>query len=203
MKKQNVILKGDSLFYNEKEEFVQDFINFNDFKNKKIIINVLNEELNTTSFYVGRIFSKNNAVQKIIENNFPHNEDVLYDYKINKNEAYIYSIRAGRNILPIIKKNKNFKIVPFQYIIMQFLNRKIHSKDNIISIIKYENIYYCLILKNRILIKNYVNRDLIRIISEIKSAYDIKFVYSNFNIENSNFKFKIINIEDYLNEKLL
>lgn len=203
MKKQNVILKGDSIVFNGKEEFIEEFINFNDFKNKNLVINILDEEINNSSFYIGKVLLKNSAVKKIIDNNLPHNEDILYDYKINKDEVFIYSIRAGKRVLPIIKKNKNFKIVPFQYLIMQFLNRKIHCKDKIASIIKYDNMYYLIILKNKILIENYINKNVEKILYEVKKYNDITYIYSNVKMENVDLELKIINIGDYLNEKLL
>ena len=110
MKKSIVIIKKNLFIYNG-EEYDFDKVNeMNNLLKSNLKIIILEEEL-----YVKQFTSKikRNKIYEFIDykinNDFPQNGDILYDFEKNNNIIAIYYIKGAKRIEKIIRNSKKYR----------------------------------------------------------------------------------------------
>lgn len=208
MKKSIVIIKKDSFIYNEEE---YDFDKVNDMNNllkSNIKIVILEEEL-----YVKQFESelKRNKMYDFIEykinNDFPQNGDILYDFEKNNNSIFIYYIKGAKRVEKISERAKNIEVKPIQIIVKEVMMKIL--KNNIFDckvLMKFNEHYYYISFKEGLFYCNYIEKDKEIISDKIVRNYDFGEIYidtsvGDFSLTN---KFKIIkiNIGELIYEKI-
>lgn len=211
MKKSVIIIKKNSFIYNEEEygfDQVNDIIHLLK-SNIKIVI--LEEDLYIKQFIMN--IQKNN-INKLVEykinNEFPQNGDILYDYIFKKKSSIIsiYYIRGAKRIEKLLDTAINVEIKPIQFIVKDVVRKFL--KDRIFScniLIKFNEYYYYLSFKEGLFYYGVVEKDIDLVFDKIIQNEDVREIYVgndvvyNLCFEN---KFKIIriNIGDLINEKI-
>lgn len=143
--KKSIIFSGRDFFIYNKEKYYFDKINEvrHLFKsNRKIII--IEEELRVKQFKNKIKKSKmDRFVNDIIENDFPQNGDILYDYEIKNNIISIYYIKGAKRIEKLLEDAKDLEVKPIQFIIKTAINKVLKSKNLTCNVlIKFDEFYY-------------------------------------------------------------
>lgn len=211
MKKSIIIIKKNSFIYNEEE---YDFDKVDDIlhllkANLKII--VLEEDL-----YIKQ-FTNNIKKRKIYEfvnykinNDFPQNGDILYDYKFKEksNIICIYSIRGAKRVEKLSNAAKNIEIKPIQFIIKDLMSKLLKNDDFTCEVlIKFNECYYFISFKEGLFFHGFVEKDINFVFDKIIENTNLREIYVDSSITNYSHitnKIKIIkmNIGELINEKI-
>ncbi len=144
--------------------------------------------------------------QNLIENDFPQNNEILYnfDYDLKREKIYIYYIRSKIEINRLCLKFNNINIMPIQYFMLEACINKYKKEMSFVSVSYIDNIYYFIEVKNRIITDNLISKDFESIRDKaLMSSNEVLIImeFSDFTIDTFNkFKFignkhiKIINI---------
>ena len=208
MKKSIVIIKKNSFMYNEEE---YDFDRVNDMNNllkSNIKIVILEEELYVKQF---KSDLKRNKMYDFIDykinNDFPQNGDVLYDFERNSNLISIYYIKGAKRIEKISEKAKNIEVKPIQIIVKEVMMKIL--KNNIFNckvLIKFNEHYYYISFKEGLFYYNYIEKDKEIVLDKIVQNNDFGEIYVDTSLGDLSLtaKFKIIkiNIGELINEKI-
>ena len=208
MNKSIVILKKN-LFIHNGEEY--DFDKFNDMNimlksNIKIVL--LEEELYVKQFE-GEI--KRNKIYEFIDykinNDFPQNGDILYDFERNNKFIAIYYIKGAKRIEKISEIAKNIEVKPIQFIVKDVMMKIL--KTNIFNckvIIKLNEYYYYISFKEGLFYYGLVEKDKEIVLDKINQNDDFGEIYVDNSLCELSLtnKFKIIkmNIGELINEKI-
>jgi len=208
MNKSIVILKKN-LFIHNGEEY--DFDKFNDMNimlksNIKIVL--LEEEL-----YVKQFESemKRNKIYEFIDykinNEFPQNGDILYDFEKNNNLITIYYIKGAKRIEKISERAKRIEVKPIQFIVKDVMMKIL--KNNIFNckvLTKFMEYYYYISFKDGLFNYNFIGKDKERVLDTIIENDDFGEIYVDNSLKELSLtnKFKIININigELLNERI-
>lgn len=159
MKKSIVYVKKFSFIY-ENNEYT-----FDDVLNKHMIFKYLKIVILEEILYIknSSIKSKINDFEKYalhkIKDIFPENNEILYDYErsYNNDSIYIYSIKGREKIEFLCKDAISLQIIPVQFIIRDFINKKFCSrKENYMAAVKLYGRYYFIECSNGVFIDNYI-----------------------------------------------
>ncbi|MEN8434311.1 hypothetical protein NX821_001494 [Clostridium septicum] len=180
-------------------------------KNLEIII--IDEALLIKKFEVNtseRDFEE--FINETIEKEFLVNENMLFHYEYVKSEniVYIYSIKQGNLVRKLGTKVNKLKVHPMQFIIKDFINKKIKKFRSFISITEFRGKYYVLNIHNNIIVKCYISNKINNLNEVIESGVNndnLIILDKNIKIEkiDSYIKekyVKYLNIGDIINEKL-
>ena len=208
MKKSIVIIKKNSFIYNEEE---YDFDKVNDINNllkSNIKIVILEEEL-----YVKQFESelKRNKMYDFIEykinNDFPQNGDILYDFEKNNNSIFIYYIKGAKRIEKISEKAKNIEVKPIQIIVKEVMMKIL--KNNIFNckvLIKFNEHYYYISFKGGLFYYNYIEKDKEIVLDKIVQNNDFGEMYVDTSLGDlaltNKFNIIKINIGELINENI-
>ena len=208
MKKSIVIIKKNSFMYNEEEYDFDKVDDMNNLLKSNIKIVILEEEL-----YVKQFESdlKRNKVYDFIDykinNDFPQNGDVLYDFERNSNLISIYYIKGAKRIEKISEKAKNIEVKPIQIIVKEVMMKIL--KNNIFNckvLIKFNEHYYYISFKEGLFYYNYIEKDKEIILDKIVQNDDFGEIYVDTSLGDLSRadKFKIIkiNIGELIYEKI-
>lgn len=143
--KKSIIFSGRDFFIYNKEKYYFDKINevSHLFKfNRKVII--IEEELRVKQFKNKiKKFKMDGFVNDIIENDFPQNGDILYDYESKNNIISIYYIKGAKRIEKLLEDAKDIEVKPIQFIIKTVINKVLKSKNFTCNVlIKFDEFYY-------------------------------------------------------------
>lgn len=121
-----------------------------------------------------------------------------YEYKKSKNILYLYAINSY-DINRFYKRLESISIKPVQFLIKDIVLRSEKNKDKVIVLYKFLDLFYLLIIKDKILVSSQIFDDEKKLIDKLKDCnekitLDCKLTY--LNIENKN----IINIGDRVDE---
>lgn len=208
MKKSIVIMKKN-LFIHNGEEY--DFDKVNDMNNmlkSNIKIILLEEELYVKQFESE--MTKNKIYEFIdykINNEFPQNGDVLYDFEKNNNLVSIYYIKGAKRIEKISERAKSIEVKPIQFIVKDIMMR-ILNKNNLSCkvLTKFMEYYYYISFKGGLFNYNFIEKDKEIVLDAIIKNDDFGEIYVDNSLKDLSLtnKFKIININigELLNEKI-
>ncbi|MDO5516898.1 MAG: hypothetical protein Q4F66_05040 [Clostridium sp.] len=210
MKKVTIIMKPYSFLYNNSE---YDFYGLNEavnLINKHIKIVILEEQLFIKIFEIKKDIKKMSAfIQDKINNIFPQNGEILYDYEKNNSDNLlaIYSVKGKKKIEKLSMNAKELEVVPIQFVIKdEFLKIFKNKKLTCSVIFRVEDSFYYIYIKNGLLYENYICGDLNGILQRVpeEGGYDV-YIDSNIAYENTHkdkIKFIEINMEGLIYEKL-
>lgn len=179
MKKSIIFVGKDFIVYN-KEKYYNDKIAevSHLFKpNRKIII--LEEELRVKQFKSKRNkFKIQGYINNIIENDFPQNGDILYDYE-NKNKIIsIYYIKGAKRIEKLLENAKDIEVKPIQSILKYAIGKTLKTNNFTCNVImKFEGIYYYNIFNEGLFIRGSVEENKGSMINKVLEDYGDKKVY--------------------------
>ena len=211
MKKSIIIIKKNSFIFNEEEydfDKVDSIIHLLK-SNLKIII--LEEDLYIKQF-TNKLKKRKiyEIVNYKINNDFPQNGDILYDYEFKKksNIICIYSIRGAKRIEKLSDTAKNIEIKPIQFIIKDIMKK--YFKNDIFTcevLIKFNECYYYISFKEGLFYYGFVEKDIIAISDKIIENNNLREIYVDSSIIDFSYldnKIKIIkmNIGELINEKV-
>ena len=208
MKKSIVIIKKNLFIYNGQE---YDFDNVNDMNNllkSNVKIVILEEELYVKQF---KNEIKRNKMYDFIDykinNDFPQNGDILYDFEKNNNIIAIYYIKGAKRIEKISEIAKNIEVKPIQFIVKDVMMKIL--KTNIFNckvIIKLNEYYYYISFKEGLFYYGLVEKDKEIVLDKINQNDDFGEIYVDNSLCELSLtnKFKIIkmNIGELINEKI-
>jgi hypothetical protein len=211
MKKSIIIIRKNSFIYNKEEYRFDEIDNIVHLLKPNIKIIILEEELYIKQF-INNI-TKNN-INKLVEykinNEFPQNGDILYDYIYRKksNIISIYYIRGAKRIEKLLDSASNLEIKPIQFIVKDVMRKFL--KNNMFDcnvLVKLEEYYYYLSFKEGLFHYGVIEKEIDLVFDKIIQNDNINEIYVDNNvIYNLCFedKFKIvkINIGDLINEKI-
>ncbi|WP_316078850.1 hypothetical protein [Clostridium septicum] len=180
-------------------------------KNLKIII--IDEALLIKKFKVNTSERDiEEFINETIEKEFLVNENMLFHYEYVKSEniVYIYSIKQGNLVRKLGTKVNKLKVHPMQFIIKDFINKKIKKFRNFISITEFRGKYYVLNIHNNIIVKCYIWDKINNLNEVIESGIkndNLIILDKNIELEkiDSYIKekyVKYLNVGDIINEKL-
>lgn len=180
MKFSTVIFKQNEFVFDNVKYAFYDIEKVKAYFSKNIKVILEDEPLMLNKFKIKTKRHKlDEEAEKVINNKFPQNGELLYSYKYDKRnkELYIYHIKAAREIKCVADKADNLIIIPFHEALKNLCmskNRKSHKE--FIAVARHNNKYYyievcnkliskCSIVKNIEEILNFIN------ISEIREIY--------------------------------
>ena len=127
MRKVKILVKQNSYLYkNDEYDFykLSDTINL---YNSKMKIIILEEPLYIKIFKINKNIRKiSEFIQEKIENIFPQNGDILYDYEKLNSEGVvsIYSIKGKKKIEKLISNAKDIQVIPIQFFMREVMMKK-------------------------------------------------------------------------------
>jgi hypothetical protein len=208
MKKSIVIIKKNLFIYNG-EEYDFDKVNeMNNLLKSNLKIIILEEELYVKQF---KNEIKRNKMYDFIDykinNDFPQNGDILYDFEKNNNIIAIYYIKGAKRIEKISEIAKNIEVKPIQFIVKDVMMKIL--KTNIFNckvIIKLNEYYYYISFKEGLFYYGLVEKDKEIVLDKINQNDDFGEIYVDNSLCELSLtnKFKIIkmNIGELINEKI-
>ncbi|MCE5221417.1 MAG: hypothetical protein LLF98_09190 [Clostridium sp.] len=161
MKKSIIIIKKNLFIYNEEEYDFDKVDEMNNLLKSNLKIIILEEEL-----YVKQFTSeiKRNKMYEFIDykinNEFPQNGDILYDFERNNNIISIYYIKGAKRIEKICETAKNIEVKPIQFIVKDVMMKIL--KTNIFNckvFIKFNEYYYYISFKEGLFYYGLVEKD--------------------------------------------
>lgn len=208
MKKSTVIIKKNLFIYNG-EEYDFDKVNeINNLLKANLKMVILEEELYVKQFK-SDIKSKRmyEFIDYKINNDFPQNGDILYDFEKNNNIIAIYYIKGAKRVEKISAIAKNIEIIPIQFIVKDVMIKVLKTNNfNCKVFIKFNEYYYYIIFKEGLFYCGFVEKDEEIILDKIIKNNGFGEIYidnsmRDLSLEN---KFKIIkiNIGELINEKI-
>jgi hypothetical protein len=208
MKKSIVIIKKNLFIYNGEE---YDFDKVNDINNllkSNLKIVILEEELYVKQFKSEIKRSKMyEFIDYKINNDFPQNGDILYDFEKNNNIIAIYYLKGAKRIEKITEIAKNIEVKPIQFIVKDVMKKIL--KTNIFNckvIIKLNEYYYYISFKEGLFYYGLVEKDKEIVLDKINENNDFGEIYVDNSLCDLSFtnKFKIVkmNIGELINEKI-
>lgn len=211
MRKSIILIKRNSFILNGEE---YDFERINEIKhtiksNTKIII--LEEELYVKQF-ANKIKKRKiyDFINFKIINEFPQNGDLLYDYKISKNNNIIsiYSIRGAKRIGKLVEDAKDIEVKPIQFLIKDILINISKNKNVTAKIlIKYQNVYYYISFEEGLFSYGFIENNKSQVLDRIllNSGFGDMYVDED-TVEIISSENKInplkINLGELINEKI-
>ena len=208
MKKSIVIIKKNLFIYNG-EEYDFDKVNeMNNLLKSNLKIIILEEELYVKQF---KSEIKRNKMYDFIDykinNDFPQNGDILYDFEKNNNIIAIYYIKGAKRIEKISEIAKNIEVKPIQFIVKDVMMKIL--KTNIFNckvIIKLNEYYYYISFKEGLFYYGLVEKDKEIVLDKISQNDDFGEIYVDNSLCDLSLtnKFKIIkmNIGEIMYEKI-
>jgi hypothetical protein len=208
MKKSIVIIKKNLFIYNG-EEYDFDKVNeMNNLLKSNLKIIILEEELYVKQF---KSEIKRNKIYDFIDykinNDFPQNGDILYDFEKNNNIIAIYYIKGAKRIEKISEIAKNIEVKPIQFIVKDVMMKIL--KTNIFNckvIIKLNEYYYYISFKEGLFYYGLVEKNKEIVLDKISQNDDFGEIYVDNSLCELSLtnKFKIIkmNIGELINEKI-
>jgi len=209
MNKSVVIVKKNFFTYNEEE---YDFDRVTDIKhllksNIKLII--LDEELYVKQF-TNKIKGRKiyDFIAYKIDNDFPQNGDILYDFEKNKNVIAIYYIKGAKRIERLSELAKNIEVKPIQFIVKDIMKKIL--KSDLFSckvLIKLNEYYYYMLFKEGLFYYGFVKGNKESVVNILFENNDFGEIYVDNDIIDDLFledQFKIIkiNLGELINEKI-
>lgn len=206
-----IVVKKNSFLFNGKEYSFNDLEEISNILKSSIKVILLEEELYSKHFNenISKAKLKKFVAQKI-NNEFPDNTDMLYNYEQNRSNRIIaiYSSKGGIRIDKISEKAKNLEVKPMQYIIQACMQNILDEKlvDSKI-LIKFNGYYYYVSFQKGLFYYGFVEKEMKIIINRILECEQQGQMYVDDSIEDisffkENFKLVKINMGDLLNEQV-
>lgn len=155
MKKDIVFVKDNSFYYQDNEYDFYEILEKNMcFRKLKVII--LEEEIYIkkieSRFYFG---DSEKYILSKIEEIFPQNNQILYDYERSKNKKsiYIYSIKGKDKVEKLCCECEVLDVIPIQFIMRKILIKKY---GDFMALAEYDSKYYYINCSEGVFIDNYV-----------------------------------------------
>lgn len=209
MKKSIILLNRNFFVYNGKEFDMDkiDEINYQFRSNIKIILlqenlyaKKFNEKLKRHKLY--------EFVDYKINNEFPQNGDILYDFEIKNNIIAIYSIKGAKRVEDLSKKAASLEVKPIQFIINEIMIRVLKNKKFSAKVlVKFREYYYFMSFTQGLFDFGVVNEDKNKIINAIDEMCDLKEIYidnsaAGILCSNNEVKRIELNLGELINEKI-
>jgi len=208
MKRSIVIITKKLFIYNGEEYDFDKVDEMNNLFKSNIKIVILEEELHVKQFK--RDIKRNKLYEFIdykINNDFPQNGDILYDFEKNNNIISIYYIKGAKRIEKISEKAKNIEVKPIQYIVKEVMMKILkNSIFNCEVLMKLKEYYYYISFKDGLFYYGFVGNDKEIVFEKIILNNDLGEIYVDNSLDDLSLenKFKIIkmNIGELINEKI-
>lgn len=115
---------------------------------------ILDEEIYIKEYNTIKIREIKRIINNEIKQEF-NSDDYLIHFSIDYKEkkTFIYAIKGGDKIMPFLDYIKKIKVMPIQFLILKRIRRNI-KKKNFKSLIKVDDKYYYIEVRNNIIIKN-------------------------------------------------
>ena len=208
MKKSIVIMKKNIFIYNGEEYDFHKDNEMNNLLKANIKIVLLEEELYVKQF---KSEIKRNKMYEFIDykinNDFPQNGDILYDFEKNNNIIAIYYIKGAKRIEKISEIAKNIEVKPIQIIVKEVMMKIL--KNNIFNckvLIKFNEHYYYISFKGGLFYYNYIEKDKEIVLDKIVQNNDFGEMYVDTSLGDlaltNKFNIIKINIGELINEKI-
>ncbi|AWK52404.1 hypothetical protein DIC82_15980 [Clostridium beijerinckii] len=208
MKRSIVIIMKKVFIYNGEEYDFDKVDEINNLFKSNIKIVILEEELHVKQF---KIEIKRNKLYQFIDykinNDFPQNGDILYDFEKRNNLISIYYIKGAKRIEKISEKAKNIEVKPIQYIVKEVMMKILkNSIFNCEVLMKFKEYYYYISFKDGLFYYGFVGKDKEIVFEKIIVNNDLGEIYVDNSLDDLSLKnkFKIIkmNIGELINEKI-
>lgn len=209
--KKSIIFAGKNFIIFNKEKYYLDKISevSHLFKpNRKIVI--LEEELRVKQFK-NKInkFKIHRFVNNVIENDFPQNGDILYDYENKNNTISIYYIKGARRIEKLLENAKDIEVQPIQFMIKYAIAKTLKTKNFTCNVlIKLEEVYYYNTFDEGLFSYGIVGENKESILNKILDNCNAKKIYIDESAScdisplNNKIKFETVNIRRFLHENI-
>lgn len=208
MKKSIVIIKKNSFIYNGEEYDFNMITNMNYLLKANIKIIILEEDLYVKQFTNEM---KRNKIYEFIEykinNDFPQNGDILYNFEKNNKIIAIYYIKGAKRIEKISDIAKNIEVKPIQFIVKDVMRKILKNKIFTCKVLmKFNEYYYYISFKDGLFYYGLVEKDKKIVLDKIIQNDNFGELYFDNTIGDLSItnKFKIIkmNIGELINEKI-
>ena len=209
MKKSIVIVEKNFFTYNEEK---YDFDRVTEMKhllkpNIKLII--LEEDLCVKQF-TNKIKGRKiyEFIDYKINNDFPQNGDILYDFEKNKNVIAIYYIKGAKRIEKLSDIANNIEVKPIQFIVKDVMKKVLKSDVfNCKVLTKINEYYYYMLFTEGLFYYGFVKGNKESVVNILFENNDFGEIYIDNDIIDDLFiedKFKIIkiNLGELINEKI-
>lgn len=209
MKKSIIFASKDFFIYN-KEKY--DFDNISEVSHlfrSNIKIVILEEDLLVKQFK-NKInkFKLSKFVNNVINNDFPQNGDILYDYEKKNNNIMIYYIKGARRIERLAVDTKSIEVAPIQLLIKEAMIKTLKCNNfTCNALIKFEKVYYYIFFKEGLFDHGIVEENKEFVLNNLLKDCDAKKIYideSAIDIVSSNneMKFTKMNIRRFFDETI-
>lgn len=211
MNKVKILLKQNSYLQENNEYDFYNTSNVAKINNAKVQIIILEEPLFIKIFEINRKVRKiADFIEEKIENIFPQNGDILYDYETMKAGKIlsIYSIKGKKKVEKLISNAKDVQVVPVQFFLREVMIKKMKNKKVTCGVIfQIDKSYYFIYIKKGFIADNYITCNIEEIIDRIEEQKieDEVYVDESINCESifkSQIKIIKINIKDRIDEKI-
>ena len=211
MKKVKILIKQHSCLYENSEYDFHKLSDVINLYNSKIQIVLLEEPLFIKIFQINKNIRKiSDFIQEKIDNIFPQNGDILYDYEKLNSEGLlsIYSIKGKKKIEKLICNAKDIQVVPVQFFMREVMMKKMKNKKLTGGVIfQIDENYYYVYIKKGLIADNYISSNLNEIIDKIDEEHIEREVYiddsiNDVNIHKSDVNFIKIDMKGQMYEKL-
>jgi hypothetical protein len=209
MTKSIILINKNSYIYNGEEYDFDKFDEINNSLKSNIKIVILEEELYVKQFNVNM---KRRKIYEFIDykinNDFPQNGDILYDFEKNNNTIAIYSIKGAKRIEKIAKNAKKLEVKPIQFIIKDTMGKILRNNPLTCKVlIKYNEYYYYTSFKEGLYDYGFATENKDIVLNTLLKTQNFGEIYvddDTANLISLNNKFKIIKITigELINERI-
>jgi len=209
MNKSVVVVKKNFFTYNEEDYDYDSIIEMKHLLKSNLKLIILEEDLYVKQF-TNKI--KRNKVYEFIQykinNEFPQNGDILYNFDKNNNSISIYYIKGAKRIEKLSEIANDIEVKPIQIIVKDVMKKVLKSDDfNCKVLINMNGYYYYMLFKGGLFNYGFVKEIKEEVMCLLIETNDFGEIYVDNNIVDNLFsedKFKLIkiNLGELINEKI-
>jgi hypothetical protein len=210
MKKSVILIRKDYFIHDGKEYEFDKLRHMNNFFYPNMKIVIIEEELFVKQF---SDMGKKNRIREFVDlkinNEFPQNGDILYDFKMKNNNLIIYSIRGAKRVESLAETSKSIEVKPIQFIVKDSMKK--YLKNNTFTcrvLVKFYEHYYYMSFKEGLFSNGIISEGNDIDLNNDFRTEDLGDVYIDNQIDNINIdhkdKFKVIkmNIGELISEEI-
>ena len=209
MNKSIVVLKKNFFIYNGEEYDYDRIAEIKHLLKSNLRLIILEEDLYVKQFT--NKLKRNQTyefIQYKINNEFPQNGDVLYNFDKNNNGISIYYIKGSKRIEKLSEIANDIEVKPIQIIVKDVIKKVLKCSDfNCKVLINWNEYYYYMLFKNGLFNYGFVKESKEEVVSLLNENNDFEEIYVDNNIidnllNENKFKLIKINLGELINEKI-
>ena len=209
MNKSIVVVRKNFFTYNEEEYDYDKVMEMKHLLKSNLKLVILEEDLYVKQF-VNKIKKKKifEFIEYKINNDFPQNGDILYNFEKNRNTIYIYYIKGSKRIEKLSEIANNIEVIPIQIIVKNVMKRILKSESfNCKVLINFNEYYYYMMFKEGFFSYGFIKEkkeevaDLLIENDDFGKIYVDNNIFDNLFLENK-FELIKINLGELINESI-